>query len=176
MALKPTAPRLPADLLARFGEPEAIFGPNLRFRAASAALGIALVALGLGFVVARVAWGAARVPLGEFLGGGLLALGAAAILLPLRVPRNWVFVCPRGLVRTRGADWDVVDWAMVLRFEDASRTRGALLARQCRLVITGGAEWGFQADWVADYHRLTEVLRLKVEQRRLPPVADGPDS
>jgi hypothetical protein len=174
MGLRPTAPRLPADLLARFGEPEATFGPNMRFRAASAVLGIALVALGLAFFWVRVAWGAAQVPLGGLLGAGLLVLRAAAILLPLRVPRNWVFICPRGLVRTRGADWDGVDWARVARFEDASLASGAALSRQCRLVLTGGTEWGFQADWVADYRRLAEVLRRKVEERRPPPGAASP--
>src|SRR5262245_27304901 len=103
------------------------------------------------------------------LGGGLMAVGAAAVVFPRSVPLNWVFVCPGGLVRTRGADWDAVAWADVARFEDASLSGGVVTTRQCRIVTTAGAEWGFLADWVAEYGRLAAVLRRKVEER---PTAD----
>jgi hypothetical protein len=175
MRLRPMPPAIPADLLDRFGEPECVFGPNMRFRVASVLLGALLLLLGLGFflygVVARVAQAPARGSEGVLLllGGGLMAVGAAAAVFPRSVPLNWVFVCPDGLVRTRGADWDAVAWADVSRFEDASLSGGAVATRQCRIVTTAGAEWGFLADGVAEYGRLAAVLRRKVEERPTPP-------
>jgi hypothetical protein len=166
-------PTIPPDLLDRYGEPEHVFGPNMRFRVASFLLGGLLLLLGLAFSLFGVAARAAQGFRGSegvllLLGAGLMAVGAAAVLIPRSVPLNWVFVCPAGLVRIRGADWDAVGWADVSRFEDASFSVGAVTSRQCRIITAAGAEWGFQADWVAEYGRLVAVLRRKVEERPTP--------
>src|SRR5262245_51727059 len=114
MRLRPTPPSLPSDLVNRFGQPEAVFGPNVRFRVASALLGALLVLLGLAYFVGGVAVMADRGqpggPLYLLLGGGLMAVGGAAVALPWRAARTWVFVCPRGLVRTRASEWEAVGW------------------------------------------------------------------
>jgi hypothetical protein len=170
MRLQPTPPSVPLDLVNQFGEPEDTFGPNLRFRVASTILGAVLVLLGLAFFVngAAVVAGQGQPggPLYLLLGGGLMAVGAAAVALPWRVARTWVFVCPRGLVRARGSEWDAVGWEEVARFEDATLADRAV--QQCRVVLKGGGEWGFLAEYVADYHRLGEVLRRKVDERDAP--------
>jgi hypothetical protein len=90
-----------------------------------------------------------------------MASGAAAAVLPRHVPRTWVLACPRGLVRARGADRDALSGAKVARFEDAPLSAGAATTRQCRIVRSGGGEWGFLADYVAGYRLLAEVLRRK---------------
>ncbi|OWK45612.1 hypothetical protein [Fimbriiglobus ruber] len=160
-----TPPALPADLQERLGRPEDVFGPNWRFLTSSTIAGAGLVLLG---VVFCSVW-AASVPRGRapegplylLLGGGLMTCGLAAVVLPRQVPPTWIFVCPRGLVRVRVEDWRVIEWAEVIRFEDAALPAGVQV-RQCRLVLAGGGEWGFLANSVADYPRLTEVLRRKV--------------
>src|SRR5262245_34146864 len=74
MRLRPTPPAIPADLLDRFGEPEDVFGPNMRFRVASVLLGALLLLLGLGFFLSGVvARGAQAPPRGSE--GVLLLLG-----------------------------------------------------------------------------------------------------
>lgn len=162
--MRPPPPDIPADLLDQFGPPEAAFGPNTRFRAASAAMGAFLMALGMAFFVLGFA------SLLAYLGGGLMAVGAAAFFLPRSVPRNWVFVCPGGLIRTRGADWEAVAWADVARFEEVAAPGTMVAVRQCRIVTAAGAEWGFMADWVGDFKRLAALLRQKAEAP--PPAAD----
>src|SRR4051812_32276512 len=127
MRLRPP-PALPPDLLDRFGAPDEAFGPNMRFRVASVLLGALLLLLGLAFFVIGVLGPAARGPgaggILRLLATGLIAVGGAAVVLPIRVPRNWVFVCPRGLVRTRGAEWDGLGWAEVARFEEIGPVGG----------------------------------------------------
>jgi hypothetical protein len=146
----------------------------MRFRVASFLLGALLLLLGLAFFLFGVAARAAQGLRGSegvlaLLGAGLMAVGAAAVVFPRSVPLSWVFVCPGGLVRIRGADWDAVGWADVSRFEDASLSSGAMTIRQCRIVTADGAEWGFQANGVAEYGRLAAVMRRKVEERPTPP-------
>ena len=169
MRLHPTPPSIPTDLLERFGEPEHVFGPNMRFRFASALMGVFLTTLGFAFFV----WGMADVRDGPkdgtgrilcLLGGGLMTVGAAAFILPRRVPLNWVFVCPNGLIRARGDVWDNVDWLDIARFECANFSGTTVTIRQCKIVTTAGVEWGFISDWIADYNGLTEVLREKVDK------------
>lgn len=165
MRLRPVPPPLPANLLDRLGEPEDVFGPNWRFRTTSTLAGSALVLLGFVFCLAGAT--AREAPGGQvylLLSGGLMLCGSVAVLLPRRVPPTWVFVCSRGAARTRGADWEAVEWAEVVRFEDATLADGVAV-RQCRVVLAGGGEWGFLADYVADYRRLTDVLRRKVAER-----------
>ena len=168
-----TPPILPANLLDRIGEPEDVFGPNWRFRTASALVGGALVLLGVGFCLAWAAavadGGAPGGPAYLYLGGGLMSCGLVAVVLPRRVPPIWVFVCPRGLARVRGAVWEAVEWAEVVRVEDATLP-AVVTVGQCRVVLAGGGEWGFLGDYVADCRRLTEVLREKVAERNPPRV------
>ncbi|HEV3436752.1 MAG TPA: hypothetical protein VG122_05295 [Gemmata sp.] len=56
-------------------------------------------------------------------------------------------------------------WADVLRFEDASLSSGVGTSQQCRIITAAGVEWGFLANWVAQYGRLVEVLHQKVVER-----------
>jgi hypothetical protein len=155
-------------LVERFGAPEDAFGPNMRFRFAAIALGLVLVVLGVGFFVAREGFGPVMVPFAWSLSAGLTALGGAAIYFPLTVRRTWLFICPGGIVRGRGEDWDGLDWFDAVRFQDMSLEGGGVAVRQCRIITADGAEWGFLADWVADYDRLVTVLRGKVGGSRIP--------
>jgi hypothetical protein len=113
----------------------------------------------------------------EMLTLGLVVLGGFCIVAPRIVPANWVFVCPKGVVRTRGANREGVAWDEVTRFEDASLKSGITTIRQCRLVLKDGSEWGFIADWIGDCRKLAEVLRRKVEEevRITPPGAAASD-
>jgi hypothetical protein len=54
MRTPPATPVLPAHLLDRLGQPEDSFGPNWRFRTASAVAGAGVTLLGVGFVLAGV--------------------------------------------------------------------------------------------------------------------------
>lgn len=173
-------PALPADLLDRFGEPEGVFGPNRRFVAASTAVGLGLAVLGPAFIALGVAAQLGRLPGHEFyyfLGLVMAALGVLAVMVPRQPPSAWVFVCPRGVARVRGDDWEAVAWAEVVRFEDAARSHRGQAIRQCRLVLTGGGEWGFLADRVAEFGRLSEMLRRKTAGREdsvpSPPISGG---
>jgi hypothetical protein len=173
MRLLHKPPAMPAELLDRFGAPEQTFGPNVRFRALSVICGLILAALGVLFVMIRLAPRGVRLPLGDpagaALGVPLLVIGAVAIFGPRMFPTTWLFVCPNGLVRSRGAAWDSLDWSEADRFEDATLTQNPVAIRQCQIVTTKGAAWGFLADWFADYNRLTEVLQRKMEEHRDSP-------
>ena len=68
--------------------------------------------------------------------------------------------------RVCGDAWDGLEWAEMERFEKADFNHKGITARQCRIVKKDGTEWGFQADYVAEYRRLTEVLRQKVTALR----------
>jgi hypothetical protein len=179
MGLRPP-PALPDDLLDRLGEPEAVFGPNRRFVTASTVVGGGMAVLGVGFIVLGVAARiAGRLPGNElyfYLGLMMMILGVLAVVVPRQAPK-WVFVCPRGLARAREDDWDAVLWAEVVRFEDATMSARAVTIRQCRLVLVGGGEWGFLANHVADYGRLSELLRRKMAEREglvpTPPASGG---
>jgi hypothetical protein len=166
MRLRSTPPAIPSELLDQFGEPEHAFGPNMRLHVVAAICGSVLVVMGVLFLLIGLAAGGAKFPLNDLvsvkIGVALIFLGAVFLVGIRLVPRNWVFVCPRGLIRTRGTAWDGVGWTDVERFEDATLTHKGLTARQCRIVLKGGTEWGFLADYIADYRRLTEVLRQRV--------------
>jgi hypothetical protein len=144
MRLRPTPPVIPPDLLDRYGEPEHVFGPNMRFRIASVVMGTVLLLLAVTFFIFGMADRAAQGPqrssggLLVLLSAGLLAVGGAAIVFPMSIPLNWVFVFPKGLVRTRGAEWDNVDWVNVLRFEDMSLSSGVATSEQCRIITLPG--------------------------------------
>jgi hypothetical protein len=124
--------------------------------------------MGALFFLMGVGVGGARLPLADWVSGRLavplVVLGTVVLLGTRLVPLNWVFVCPHGLVRTRGDAWDGMEWAEMERFENAPLTHKGVTARQCRIVRKDGTEWGFLADYVADYRRLTEVLRQRADQ------------
>jgi hypothetical protein len=179
MWFHPKRPAIPTDLLSRFGEPEHVFGPNMRFRIVSVVCGIVMIAMAVVYVL--MSMGPNPVPLAggvsDLLTFGLIVLGGFCIVAPRIVPANWVFICPRGVIRTRGANWDGLGWEQVGRFEDATLRTDNTTMRQCRLVLKDGSEWGFIADWIGDYRRLTEVLNRKVdeEKRLMPPDAAASD-
>jgi hypothetical protein len=168
MLFHPRSPTIPDDLLAKFGEPESAFGPNMRFRIVSVICGIMLIAMAVVYVLMSI--GPNPLPLAggvsHLLTFGLIVLGGFCIVAPRIVSANWVFVCPRGVVRTRGAIWEGLEWDRVARFEDATLKSGITTMRQCRLVLHDGSEWGFIADWIGDYRRLAEVMRQKVEEEK----------
>jgi len=182
MRLQPTPPAVPPELLARFGDPEHVFGPNVRFRVVAALCGVVLVVMGVLFFLLGLEVVGAKLPLSDWVSGKLaiplVAFGAIVLIGTRLVPLNWVFVCPEGLIRTRGAAWDSISWAEVDRFEDTTLTHKhgnvAVTTRQCRIVLKGGAEWGFLADYIAEYGRLPEVLRRKVDEWRQPSGSGGP--
>jgi|SRR5579872_1048137 len=171
MRIRSKTPALPMELFDQFGEPERVFGPNMRFRIASVLLGSLLVLLGLLFVVgslasklAKNAQMAGSEGLMILLGAGLFAVGIAAINFHFSTPLNWVFVFPGGIVRKRGQDWESLVWGDVLRFEDMSFA-GTATVRQCRIVSIDGTEWGFLANWYEDYGSLKSILREKTKER-----------
>ena len=167
MKLHPTTPSIPADLLAQYGEPEHVFGPNMQFRVRSLCLGVLLVVLGAAFFVIGVESRVNDRPkdgssgLMVMLAAGLMAVGAGAVVFPRSVPLNWIFVCPGGLVRTRGEEWLAIAWSDVSRFENADLSDKAVTIRQCRIITSSGEEVAFSANWIADYQQLTAVLRQK---------------
>lgn len=174
----PVVPRhafpMPAALRDRLGEPEEVFGPNRRFLAGPTLVGATLILLGVGSVAvwAIALWVGKAAGLWRFLllGIALVACGLALILAS-RVPPTWVFVCPRGLARLRGADWDAIGWPRVARVEDSRLTAG-VAGRQCRVVLAGGGEWAFAAGCVAGFGRLAETLCRKLAESR---AGGGPD-
>ena len=56
MRLRPTPPAVPPELLARFGDPEHVFGPNVRFRVIAAVCGGVFVVMGVIFLLLAWAW------------------------------------------------------------------------------------------------------------------------
>jgi hypothetical protein len=179
MRLRPTPPAVPQELIDQFGQPEDAFGPNTRFRVVAGVCGLAVLAVAAVFYALALGAGGGGLPRGDSA-NGLAALGLTAVaglLLAMMwvAPRNWVFVCPGGVVRTRGATWDGVGWSEVKRFEDATLGHKGVTIRQCRLVLKDGSEWGFLADHVAEYRRLGEVLRRKVAKGEAPPGFRGPN-
>lgn len=166
-------PAIPAELLNLYGQPEEVFRPNMQFRRLSALLGLILIGMGVAFFV----WSYfdARDPnapqngsngIRQLLGGGLIVVGGAAFFLPFAVPRNWVIVCPNGLIRNRGEVWESVTWADIVRFDDATLSARAVTIRQCRIVTRSGPEWGIEANWTADFDRLCSVIRHKLKDAK----------
>ena len=163
-------PAIPPDLVERFGEPEHAFGPNMRFRTQAFILGSMLLLLGVTFLifgfldkdVQKFGRGGGAVMV--LLASGLLLMGSVSVYYPLRMPRDWLFVCPRGLVRYLNRDWVTLDWSDALRFEDVSLPQ----VRQCQIVTADGSKWGFIADLIADYRRLSEVLGEKMKAKGAP--------
>ena len=104
-------PPIPTDLLAEFGEPEQVFGPNQRFRLAMVAIGGASLIFGVLFTVARwnnlpvTDWFSPVIAVAMAVGGVVVIYGA------WMWPTSWVFVCPRGLVRKCGSRWEGRDWS-----------------------------------------------------------------
>jgi hypothetical protein len=152
---------MPSDLEAQFGEIEHAFSPNVRNRRLATLIGLMLTALGVTLLILKV---------GDLMPGGwgenkfiafMLVLGGAIIVGARLLPMDWVFVCSRGLVRTRGSAWEGIEWSDIDRFEDASMTHRGIAIRQCRLMLKDGSEWGFIADNFAEYGRMTEMLRQK---------------
>ncbi len=168
MRLRPTSPSVPADLLSRFGAPERVYGPNLRFRIISAVCGLVLVGAGVALLLEKIA----GLPLGDLvsdkLSAMMIAVGAVIIVGSRLVPLHWVFICPGGLIRKRGGAWDNVAWTDVARFEDATLDKKTATVRQFRIVTAAGEEWGFLADQITDYESLHAELQRRIEQTVKP--------
>lgn len=164
MQFRPTPPAIPAELLDRFGEPEHVFAPNIKFRAVTGVCGVVLLVVGVTVLLLDKAGVALADVVSGMLAVPMVALGAGVLVWGRRVPLHWVFVCPRGLLRRRGEIWDRVDWAEVERFEETTLTQKRVTFHQCRIVTTGGNEWGFMADQTAEYERLAGLLKRKVEE------------
>lgn len=159
-------PAIPADLLAEFGEPEQVFGPNRRTQIGFVVIGSLSVVFGCLVLVGR--W--YKLPAADWfspvIAVAMVVCGTIVIYGAWRLPTSWVFVCPRGLVRMRGrVTWESRDWSEAVRFEDATMGAKGVTIRQSRLVWNFGPEWGFIANSVADYDRLVETLRQKMSAR-----------
>ena len=161
---RPRPPAIPDELLQRSGPPEDVFGPNMRFRRKSVLMGCLLVLLGVGFFAYSVAMRQGMAAnngfegLTLFMASSLFAVGGVAVFYPLSMRYDWVYVCPGGLIRTRGVYWDAVAWGDVTRVEVADISGRAVTIRQFRVTTRTGEEWGFIADSVADYKRLCTLL------------------
>jgi hypothetical protein len=170
MRLRPTPPDVPQEFIDRFGPPEDSFGPDTRFRVVAGVCGLTVLAVAAAYYVM------ALLPPGDTASAKVaivLTAIAGFLLAGMWVaPRNWVFVCPGGVVRTRGGAWDGLAWGEVERFEDATLGHKGVTLRQCRLLLKDGTEWGFLADRVADYRRLTKVLARKVAEGRASASSD----
>jgi hypothetical protein len=178
MRLRPTPPAVPQELIDRFGQPEDTFGPNARFRVVAGVCGLAVLAVAVVFYALALGAGGGGLRQGDSANGlaaiGLTAVAGLLLAMMWAAPRNWVFVCPGGVVRTRGATWDGLGWAEVKRFEDATLGHQGVTIRQCRLMRKDGSEWGFLADHLAEYHRLREVLSRKVGEGESVPGSREP--
>jgi hypothetical protein len=159
-------PSIPAELLSQFGEPEDIFGPNFKVPIIAAVCGVILLITSLVFFLLGLAGvsvvGLARTTMAA--AAPLAASGFFALQGIRHFPLHWLFVCPNGLVRRRENAWDTLSWADVERFEDATVRHKMVTVRQCRIVTTSGAEWGFLAHRWAEYDRLSEVLQRKIDE------------
>ena len=173
MLFRPKHPAVPLGLLDQMGDPEQVFGPNVRLRVVAVVCGAILIAMGVIFLLLGVGALGPDLPLhdkaGRTMGLCLTMLGMGFLVIARTSPLPWVLVCPRGLIRTRGAEWVGIAWADVERFEDASLSRGAVTATQCRLVLRDGTEAGFVADFLADYRGLSDALQQKVGASQRPP-------
>jgi hypothetical protein len=166
MGLRPTRPSVPPELLARFGEPEHVFGPNLRFRVMATVLGGILLLLGVYFSLLQVRILGRGVPLsdsvGESIAAGLL-LFAVLLIGGISLKKStWIFVCPSGLLRTEQRDWDTVAWSDVARYEEVTFSGGFGSNRTCRIVLKSGETWKIVPDYTRDYPRLMEVLQQRL--------------
>jgi hypothetical protein len=166
MGLRPTRPSVPPELLARFGAPEHVFGPNLRFRVIATVLGGILLLLGVYFFLLQARILGRGVPLsdwvGERLAAGLLLFAVLLIGGACLAQSTWIFVCPSGLLRTRQRDWDAVAWSDVARYEELPISSGFGSNRTCRIVLKSGETWRIVPDYTRDYHRLMEVLQQRL--------------
>jgi hypothetical protein len=164
MGLRSTPPAIPPELLNRYGEPEHVFGPNVRVRVLVTLFGAAFFILGIYFLGTSFVKGndALSKTVGRNFGSMLAVFGAAMVIITMRLKRNWVFVCSRGLVRTLGGAWEGVRWADVDRFEDATFSHKSITSQACRIVLTSGGTWGFMADHISQYPRLAEVLQQRL--------------
>ncbi len=151
-------------MLDQFGEPEHVFGPNLRFRVVAAICAISIVGAGVFFFLLGAAGN--RLLLADWVSGKLavpmVTVGTVVLIGTRLVPLNWIFVCPKGVIRTRDAAWDGISWTDVDRFEDTTGTYKAVTTRQYRLLLKGGGEWGFLADYISEYDSLIQALQQKV--------------
>ena len=170
MSKKSHPPVVPTELIEEYGPARFVFGPNLRFPRKSFWVGLCLISLGVGFfglaIYLREAGnvlGAGGTVIYLALSAGLLAIGCLAASLPTLMPTNWLFVCPRGLIRKLGGQWQGLFWDEIARFQDMSTTQRAITINQCRILTTDGREWGWIAEYVSDYPKLVEVLRASVE-------------
>jgi hypothetical protein len=164
MSRKP--PAIPNELQTEFSDVEYAFGPKERIRGVATVCGMVLAGMGALFVFMGIA-GKPLIGRSEnFIMVFFLVCGVAIIVGARMLAMNWVFVCSRGLVRTRGSAWDGIAWSDINRFEDASMTHRGIAIRQCRLVLNDGSEWGFISENFAEYGRLTEMLKEKTAAKR----------
>jgi hypothetical protein len=173
MRLRPTPSTLPPELSSRFGEPELVFGPNMRFRVVASLCGLIFVVMSVILFLMGLGARGLQLPLADWVSGQLavplVILGVVILIGTRLVPLNWVFLCPGGVIRTRGDASEGIGWAEVERFEDATVCQKGVTIRQCRLVLKDGRECGFLADNLVDYPRLAEALSRKVSERMAPP-------
>jgi hypothetical protein len=166
-------PDLPVEVLDQLGEPEHVFGPNVRLLILGTVCGAALIVVGIYLLLLAGSVAGGRLPLNNWLGGrvagpsgiGLIVFGVFFIVGMRMWPTGWLFVCPRGLARSRGNAWSILLWTEIDRLEDATITSEfGISHRQSRLVLKDGGEWGFIADSIDRYVRLLHVLKSKLEE------------
>lgn len=167
MAAKSRSPEIPKALREEFGDPRFQFGPNRRFRRLSIMMGSVLLLLGGVFFVSSILFREDINAGGSFmffmLGGGLWLIGFVATLVPLLMPKNWLFVCRGGLIRRLGKSWQSLRWDEIARFQDLSFSNSLVSTKQCRIVTTSGQEWGWISEYIDDYPKLVQVLKGCVE-------------
>lgn len=166
-------PLIPYDLLQQFGEPLGVFGPKRRIRFITVVFGMIFLAVGALFFVMWLGVGDVKLPLiglvAFVVGMPLIVLGLVMLLWTWIISQNWLFICPRGLVRKLAYEWEGIGWIEIERVENATVSHKNVTVPQGRIVLKNGKEWGFSSETTADYDRLIGELQQKLGERAMEP-------
>jgi hypothetical protein len=173
--MKGTSKQNLQELMNQLGRPTHVFRLSRIKQIVFVACGMVMCVMGVFFLAAGRIPDLAKQLFGfaDALAVGLLALGAVVLTQTWRTRNQVVYICPKGLIRVRGAKCQSCRWDQIAEIEEVQGSYKRIKNHTCHIVMADGSRIGLVSDAFPDFDRLIGLLKNEAENRSISWMLNG---